>query len=187
MFILCFEYFPCIIPYYIDISPPVCPLILLCTAYATSIHVYRSESVSAPIILLSFIIFFTYVRPLFNFFQSSTSLLVTLIVRKDTNVSRSGRPRFTICKSFAVTLGNFSFLFSSNSSASSFEKKWWFCAGEVTYPSSYSPKPSMVYISCSSISIPIFCPLLSVYSYPYTYVFFLLLLLFLQSFYYFFQ
>ena len=42
MFIFCFEDFPCIISYLIDIAPPVCPLILFCTAYAASIYMYRS-------------------------------------------------------------------------------------------------------------------------------------------------
>ena len=52
-FIFSFEAFPCIITYPIDIAPPVCPILLLCTSYATSIHVYRSDSVFALIILLS--------------------------------------------------------------------------------------------------------------------------------------
>ena len=103
-FIFCFESSLCIIIQPIDIIPPVCHLILICTEYAASIHVYRSDGVFAPIILLSFIFFFAYMTPLFNFFQSSTLLLVTLIVRKDTNVYRSGLPCFTICKRFSVTL-----------------------------------------------------------------------------------
>ena len=108
-FIFCFEYFPCIIPYPIDIVPPVCHLILLCTSYSAYIHMYRSESVFAPIVILYFILFFTYLRLLFNFSQLSTLLFVTLVVRKDTNISISGSPRFTICKSFAVTLWKFIF------------------------------------------------------------------------------
>ena len=66
----------------IDFASTVCPIILLCTLYAASIHMYRSESVFALIILLSFILFFTDVRPLFNFFQLSTFLLLTLNRKK---------------------------------------------------------------------------------------------------------
>ena len=103
-FIFFLDAFLCNITYPIDIAPPLCTITLLGTEYTAYIHVYITDSVFALILLLSFIVFFTYVRPHFNFFQFSTLLLVTLIVRKDTNVSRSGHFRFTICKSFAVTL-----------------------------------------------------------------------------------
>ena len=134
-----------------------------CMFYHIIMHsircIYPPEQVRecfSSIFIFNFILFFMYVRPLFKFSQFSTLLLVTFVLRQYTNVSRSGRPYYTICKIFSATLWKTSFLFSSNNSASYSKYKIWYCAGEVTSPSSFSPKASIFSIICPSISISIF-------------------------------
>ena len=57
-FIFCFDDFVCIKPCPSDMAPPVCPLMLGCTAYDASTHVHRVSNDVAPKILLSSIVFF---------------------------------------------------------------------------------------------------------------------------------
>ena len=119
-FIFCLKAFPCIIPYPIDIAPPVCPLILLYIAYASPIHMYRSASVFSPTILLYFIVFFTYVRPLFKFFP------ITYIAFGDSHRQKKHQcfqiktSPFHYMQKFCCHAVKIYFFPSSNSLASSF-------------------------------------------------------------------
>lgn len=84
MLSFCLEDLLCTIPLHIDIAPPVCDLMLLCTVYAASTHVTRLFKLSAPIILTSSIVPRKNPNIRLNFFQSSSSGDDTLLHKKAT-------------------------------------------------------------------------------------------------------
>ena len=104
IFIFCFNDFTLMIPYTIDMSPPVCPLVLSCISYNESIQVNTQEKFISLITRLNSIIFVTNTKPLFRFFKSYSSILETRVHRKDTNVSGSGRTIFIRKNKLAITV-----------------------------------------------------------------------------------
>ena len=102
-FSFCLLDFACSAPVPIDIIPPVWLLILSCTAYAASIHVYMFLGLDALIIRLSFMVFLHYVNTRFNFAQSSWLLFDTLAIKNPIVFSMSGLVILVINSNFAVT------------------------------------------------------------------------------------
>ena len=98
-----FNKFPWMIPHPLDMNPHVWLLVLLCTAYATSIHVNTSCKFLAPIICLYFIVLFTDTKPLLRFFQSYSSLLDSQVIKRYTNGSRYGHALFIVNNNLLVT------------------------------------------------------------------------------------
>ena len=134
--------------YPVDMVPPVWLLVLLCTAYDSLIQVNTSEKNLAPITRLSYIVFFTYTTPLFRFFLSSSLILDTWVLRKDTK-----SPRYN---NLAVTKWKILLLYLSSFSYSSFTVKILCCSGEDTLPLISYPDVSINSSSFSFMSISIF-------------------------------
>ena len=101
--IFCFNDFTLMIPYPIDMSPHLCTLVLSCTSYDESIQVNTPGNFLAPIMPLTYILFFTHTNPLIRFFKSSSSLLETRVLRKDIRFYRSGRALFIRNNKLAIT------------------------------------------------------------------------------------
>ena len=143
----------CTIPCPKDITPPVWLFISLCTPNAASTQTYNSSTDFAPINLTSALVFRNQVINLFNFFQSSTSLFDTRVIKNATAVSMSGLDLFVTCSSFATIEWN-TFAFSSSSfSASSFTFHKWFAQGEVTSNVYVGPNISNACSICSCCCI----------------------------------
>ena len=83
-------------------QPPVWIFKSGCTPYAASTHVQNWLRLSAPIILLSSMVFFRYCNTHLNFSLFSLVLLVTLVHRKNMARSMSGLPLFATHSNFKL-------------------------------------------------------------------------------------
>ena len=140
--IFCFNNFQCMIPYPIDMSPPVWILMISCTPYAASIQVKTLENFLDPFTRLTSIVFFTHTKHLFRFFQSFLSLLDTPLLKKNTNIYGSGHALFYRYNNLAAMEWKISLLSSSNFS-DFFNIQIWCCSSEYTLSLISSPKFSI--------------------------------------------
>ena len=101
-------------PYPNDMQPTVCIFRLGCNSYEALIHVHNWLMISAPMILLSFIVCFWYCNTHINSSFSSLVLLVTLVHRNDISVSMLGFPIFLPIVLFATIECRMSAYFSSS-------------------------------------------------------------------------
>ena len=86
-----------------DIIPPVCPLLFMCTVYATSTYAYNALRESDDIHLLSFNVIFIESKHRFTFFQSSSVILDTHFIKNDIANSKSGPDLFMLKINVATT------------------------------------------------------------------------------------
>ena len=144
-------------------TPPVWLFISWCTAYYASTHVNISSRLVAPKRLFSLRVQWTNLNILLNFYQSSTSLFDTLVVKKTMAVSKSGLYLFMINKNFATTEWNYSPLFSLSFLVSSLTSKNFFVAEDVTTVQKSSPNIYMHSSNCSNISTCIVLSFISMF------------------------
>ena len=102
VFNFCFDDLLCNIPLPIYIVPPVYPPIFLWTACDAFLHTCRSRKLSTSMTLWSLIDPFIKPRKRFNFYQSFSCFLETLVMRYDTAVSTSSLARFIINNNLTV-------------------------------------------------------------------------------------
>ena len=126
------------IPQPIDITPPVCLRMFVCTSYDVSTHVNKSMRFKTPMILTSSTVWFRYDMHLLILFQSSTLLFSTLVVKNYTAGSISDPVLFVIYINLAVNELNKSAFISSNNFASYFTSHKCISHDEVTLKSQIS-------------------------------------------------
>ena len=87
-----------------DSPAPVCPLILGCTANDASIHHFKMPLPLALSVKGSRLVPLKYFIKCINYFSSSLSGVLTLVVRNDIEVHVSGLARLVVNSVFAVRL-----------------------------------------------------------------------------------
>ena len=140
-----------------DIVDPVCPFASGCTPKDPSIHQLTILRLSMVNLSFKSSVQLIYRRSRFNFFQSSTSLVLTRVQRKATGVWVSGQAHFDPNSNFVTIWWNISesFLFSRIAFMST-SNKWW-TAGVAAYVLQSSGNAwthSPMYEHISSISSP---------------------------------
>ena len=143
MFSFCLLDLQFTIPYPKDMQPPVWIFKSGCTPYAALAYVHNWLRLSAPIILLSYMVCFRYCNTFLSFALSSLVLLVTMAQRNDIAVSMSGLPPLATHSNFAtMECRMFASFFSSLVEFSSIFCRPFFAVDD-NFVLIYSPKKSI--------------------------------------------